>query len=100
MNELPIDPRAQSYAILKLEAQVHAMRSMIALLVADNAAVLKGLKQYAGMVEDIGMGAMLTDDQVGQMRDEIDSVLETVRLLHDALGIDPEADAASSVATS
>lgn len=75
MNELPIDSRAQSYAILKLEAQAHATRSMIALLAAQNAAVLKGLKHYAGMVEDIGVGAMLTDDQVGQMRNEIESVL-------------------------
>lgn len=90
MNELPTDPRAQSYAILKLEAQVHAMRSMIALLVADNAAVLKGLKHYAGMVEDIGLAAMLTDEQIFQMRDEIDAVLETVSLLHKALGIDPD----------
>lgn len=90
MDELPTDPRAQSYAILKLEAQVHAMRSMIALLVADNAAVLKGLKHYAGMAEDIGLGAMLTDDQVVQMKGEIDAVLETVSLLHSALGIDPE----------
>jgi hypothetical protein len=90
MDELPVDPRAQTQAILRLEAQVLAMRSMIALLVADNAMVLKGLKQYATMVEAIGLGSMLTDQQIIQMRDEIGSVLETVSLLHNALGIDPD----------
>ncbi|QJW84374.1 hypothetical protein HK414_13055 [Ramlibacter terrae] len=91
MDELPTNPEAQSAAILTLEARVHAMHSMIALLVADNAAVIERLKEYAGIVEDIGLATPLTDQQISTMHREIEGVLHTVAAIHQRLGIDPSA---------
>jgi hypothetical protein len=90
MNELPTDPRAQGLAILRLEAQVQALRFMVALLIADNGTVLKGVRHYAGMVEDISLASMATDDQITTMREEFESVLESIDKFHKAAGIDPD----------
>lgn len=90
MNELPIDPRAQSQAILALEAQVRALRLVIGALVADNAEVLGLLKKFMSttLIEDVGGASMLTDTQLQQLRGEIGAVLENVAHLHASLGID------------
>lgn len=90
MNELPTDPHVQSYAILRLEAQGHAIRAMLALLIADNPTALEGLRRYANMVEDLGLAAMLTDEQITQMRGEMDLVLDAAGSIHGALGIGPD----------
>ena len=92
MDESPLDPESRDAATLKLEAQLHAMRSMIALLVADNPNVFHLLTRYSAVIQEMALNAAVTDQQIAQIRDEFDTVLESVAAVHKVLGIDPRAD--------
>lgn len=88
MNEAPSSPEA--YAILKLEAEVHALRSITSLLVADSAMATKMLRTMAGLAEEVALGSLLSDAQIVHFRNYIESVVEAVASTHERAGINPD----------
>lgn len=96
MDELPTDPRAQSFAILNLEARMHVLRTIVSILVADNAPAINGVKSLsAALAGGAMLGELVTDAQIEQMGAEVGAVLASVDRIHKGLGIDPEAKRAA-----
>ena len=91
----PTDPI--SVAILDLEAQVHAHRLMLGLLLADNELALKVLRHIAPSLPDLSLRLPVTDRQIAVMTDEVAAVLTQMDKLQ-ALTDEREARRASDSA--